>query len=188
MDGKEFDRAVARAKSPEQKVAWFGALLAHETGLGSRLVIVGGSALEVYLTSARYVSADIDIVGDKSIIIPTLQRWGFVRREGRDHRIYWFKKNVGQVDLVSATDRSGLPSRTEPTPYGEVQLGAIEYVIVRRLMRAERERSSELFRQAEVLAAQYKRSLDWEYIASEAKHEGVLPLYRQLRKQILRPQ
>jgi len=53
-------------------------------------------------------------------------------------------------------------------------------------MRAGRERSTELFRQAEVLAAQYAATLDGEYIRAEAKNEHVLPLFEQLRRQVRR--
>lgn len=52
-------------------------------------------------------------------------------------------------------------------------------------MRAAREHSTELFRQAEVLAAQFKRRIDWEYVRSQAEYERVPPLYSQLRSQIL---
>ena len=160
--------------------------LLEEPKATAGLVIVGGSAVEVYLTSRQYVSQDIDIVGDREAIRPVLRRWGFSAVEGRDGRTYWMKDGLGQVDLVGATDRSAIPSRAKRTPYGTVLLGSVEYLIVRRLMRAGRERSTELFRQAEVLAAEYGAGLDWSYIRSEAKFENVLPLYEQLRKQVRR--
>jgi hypothetical protein len=94
------------------------------------------------------------------------------------------KKELGSVDLVGSRDRSGLPPRASPTPYGDVLLAPVEYLIVRRLMRAGREHSTELFRQAEVLAAQFSKSLDWDYVRSNATYEKVLPLYNQLREQV----
>jgi hypothetical protein len=184
MDRKEFEQAIAKARTEDERLSWFGALLTRESNLAGGLIIVGGSAIEIYLTSNKYVSMDIDIVGDKDAIAGALRRWGFRREEGRDRRIYWVKKGLGNVDLVGPRDRSGLPARTIATPYGDVLLGPIEYLIVRRLMRAGREHSTEFFRQAEVLAKQYKRSLDWEYIRAQAAYEKVLPLYDQLKEQV----
>jgi hypothetical protein len=184
MDRKEFERALARARTEDERLSWFGALLTHESKLDGQLIIVGGSAVEIYLTSNRYVSMDIDVVGDKAAIAEVLGRWGFSREEGRDRRVYWVKAGLGNVDLVGPRDRSGLPPRVVTTPHGNLLLGSVEYLIVRRLMRAGREHSTELFRQAEVLAAQFKRSIDWEYIRAQAAYEKVLPLYNQLKEQV----
>lgn len=185
MNRTEFDRTLRKAASEDQRIAWFGALLTAASGLDGRLIIVGGSAIEVYLTSSAYVSQDIDLVGEKRRIVPILRRWGFRQASGRDQRVYWIKTGLGQVDLVGTSDRSGLPPRRERTPYGTVLLGPVEPLIVRRLTRAARERSTALFRQAEVLAARFSRSLDWDYIEAEAAYERVLPLYDQLRRQVL---
>jgi hypothetical protein len=184
MDRQEFEGILSSAPSESERIAWFGALLTREAGLEGKLIIVGGSAIEVYLTSSRYVSQDIDLVGAKGAIVQVLRRWGFRREEGRSGREYWTKDGLGQVDTVGPKDRSGLPPRVERTPYGEVLLAPVEYLIVRRLMRAGREHSTELFRQAEVLAAQYKAGLDWDYIRGEASRENVLTLYEQLRRQV----
>jgi hypothetical protein len=184
MDGAELDRILASASSGAQRIEWFGALLAKESGLGRRLVIVGGSAIEVYLSSDRYVSEDIDVVGDRRRIAPVLRRWGFEPEQGRDARTYWSKTGLGKVDLVGSADRAGLPSRMRGTKYGPVRLGPVEYLIVRRLMRSGREHDVELFRQAEALAVDYGPSLDWDYLRGQASYEGVLPLFERLREQV----
>lgn len=186
MERPELESVLRRAGSEDERLAWFGALLTREANLPGRLLIVGGSAIEIYLTSQLYISQDIDVVGDREAIRPVLRRWGFSPEEGRDGRTYWIKEGVGQVDLLGANDRSALPPRSKRTPFGLVLLGSVEYLIVRRLMRAGRERSTELFRQAEVLAAEYGADLDWRFVRSEAKSENVLPLYEQLRKQVRR--
>jgi len=187
MDRREFEAALSRAPSEEDRLAYFGALLARESGLGSRLILVGGSALEVYLTSEVYTSQDIDVVGAKSVLRPILTKWGFSEEQGRSHRIYWVKEGLGQVDLVGAKDRSGLPARPWPTPYGDVMLGSVEYLILRRLTRSAGERSPALFRQAEALAIRYRKGLDWDYLRVMAKAENVLPLLEQLRKRTRGP-
>jgi len=182
MNRREFESAISRAASEEDRLAYFGALLSRESGLGNRLIVVGGSAIEIYLTAEVYASQDIDIVGTKAAIAPILSKWGFIEEVGRSRRSYWVKAGLGQVDLVGPRDRSGLSPRPWPTPFGEVMLAAVEYLIVRRLMRAAREHRPDLFRQAQVLAIRYRRELDWEYIRGMAKSENVLPLYEQLRE------
>ena len=188
MDRRKFETAISSAPSEEDRLAYFGALLARESGLGNGLILVGGSALEIYLTSAVYTSQDIDVVGARTAIRPILSKWGFAEARGRSHRIYWIKEGLGQVDLVGARDRSGLPARPWPTPYGSVMLGPVEYLIVRRLMRSTAERSPGLFRQAEALAIRYRKGLDWAHIRVMAKAENVLPLFDQLRKRVKGPQ
>lgn len=182
MDRPEFEKALHAQRTGQGRISCFGALLASESGLGSRLVIVGGSAIEVYLTSDRYTSSDIDVVGDKSAILPVLRRWGFRPREGRDRRIYWAKRGLGLVDLVGPIDKAGLPPRAYPTPYGESYLGPVEALILRRLVRATREQSSELFQQAEALAVAFSDTIDWEYLTAEANYERVSALLKELRK------
>jgi hypothetical protein len=179
MDELEFDQIVRRATTQEMRVAWFGALLSRATE--SAIVIVGGSAIQIY-TEGRYVSQDIDVVGPKGRISSTLRRWGFKHESGRSRRTYWVKRPVGLVDLVGTSLKSNLPIRTLQTPYGSVSLGPLEDLITRRLMRAGREQSKELFQEAVLLASRYNDTLDWDYIQADAKYEHVTPLYEQLRK------
>lgn len=184
MNRREFEEAIDRARTEDERLSWFGALLTRESKLEGQLIVVGGSAIEIYLTSSEFISMDIDLVGDKEAIVEVLRRWGFRREEGRDQREYWVRRGLGSVDLVGPRDRSGLPPRVVTTPHGDVLVGPIECLIVRRLMRPGREHSVAFFRQAEVLAAQYKRSLDWDYIRAQAANEKVSPLYDQLEEQV----
>lgn len=177
MDAAEFSRTIRKARTPEDRIAWFGALLASETR--KAVEVVGGSAIEIYLSSSSYVTQDIDLIGDRRAIELVLRRWGFRQVEGRSHRTYWDYHLVGLVNLAGAADRSGLPPRKISTSYGPVSLSALEPLIIRRLMRADRENSTELFRQAVALARLGK--LDWEYLRSEALYERVEPQLRRLQ-------
>ena len=179
MDEREFDSLLRKAKTPDRRVAWFGALLAKESEVP--VVIVGGSAIQVY-TERAYVSHDIDIVGDRSKLAAVLRRWGFHREKGRSSRIYWVKEPLGLVDLVGVRMKSGLSPQTVQTPYGSVNLGPPEDLITRRLMRAGAEQSTDLFQEAVLIAHRYRDVLDWGYIRADAQYERVLPLYEQLRK------
>lgn len=180
MDAKAFDSTLQRARTQTERLAWFGALLTKETGLEGRLVIVGGSAIEIYLGSDQYVSEDIDVVGEKARIKTVLERWGFSEVSGRDRRRYLVKAGVGQVDLVGPQEKSGLPARKEETTHRPVLLAPVEYLIARRLVMAAQEKSPERFSQAVALAVEFGDGLDWDYIEGNARYERVLPLYQQL--------
>jgi hypothetical protein len=178
MDGEKLDRILERSSSRSQRLTWFGALLAKESGAGDQLAIVGGSAIEVY-TDGAYVSSDVDLVGKKEHIRPVLRAWGFQERLGRDHRRYWYRPSVGLVDLVGPALKSGLPGLTLRTRHGAVRLAAVEDLIVHRLMRSGREHSPALFRQAVTLAERFRASLDWRYMEALSRSERILGLYRQ---------
>jgi hypothetical protein len=179
MDAEEFDRAIRRAPTPEDRIAWFAALLASEAR--TRVELVGGSAIEIYLSSEVYISQDVDVVGNRSSLAEVLRQWGFRAIEGRSKRVYWFRKTVGLVDLVGPVDRSGLPPRRMETPVGPVFLSAVEPLIVRRLVRSKREGSEALYRQAASLARVGR--LDWEYLEAEAKFEQIVPLLGRLKRE-----
>lgn len=74
MERADLHRILRNAPTGDERVAWFGALLARESGLDERPIIVGESALEVYLTSSRHGSQDIDIVGEKPPIVSVSRR------------------------------------------------------------------------------------------------------------------
>lgn len=180
MNEFEFDRVIAPARKHEDRIAWFGALLQKESG--ALVEIVGDSAIELYLTSADYVSQDIDMVGRRDRVTPVLRRWGFRQVEGRSQRVYWFKRALGLVDIVGEGDRSGLQPRRIQTPYGPVLVSAVEPLIARRLIRSHREKSPELYRQAVRLAT--RSTLDWQYLEAMAEFEGVHPLLKKLKKSV----
>ena len=180
MDSAEFTREIRKARSPDDRVAWFGALLARDAR--KDVEVVGGSAIEIYLSSAVYVSQDVDLVGNRTAIEAALRRWEFRQVEGRSRRTYWTNELVGLVDLVGPVDRSGLPPREIATPHGPVTLSAPEPLIIRRLIRSNRENSEVLFRQAVALAR--LGNLDWEYLESEARYEKVEPRLKRLRQSL----
>lgn len=180
MDRAELARALGRATTPDDRLAWFAALLARESR--AQVEIVGGSAVEIYLTSAAHISQDIDLVGPREKIEKVLRRWGFEPKEGRTQETYWASKKIGLVHILGSADRSGLPPRRLQTPHGPVLLSAPEPLIIRRLVRASRLRSKALFQQAVALARM--GALDWTYLRSEARYEKVEPDLSRLRRKI----
>lgn len=181
MDRSELTRALAQAGTPEDRLAWFVALLSREARV--QVEVVGGSAVEIYLTSASHTSRDIDLVGPEDKLAVVLRRWGFRPVEGRSQQTYWTNPKVGLVHVLGPADRSGLPPRKVRTPHGPVLLSAPEPLIIRRLVRSSRRRSKELYDQAVALARM--GSLDWEYLRREARYERVESYLTRLRKVVL---
>lgn len=183
MNADELGRVLARASSGAERNLWLGALLEKETSV--RVVIVGGSAIEVY-TSGMYVSGDLDLVGERGSIILALERWGF-RREGR----LWSRSDLELwVDPVGR-DYTGDVRRLRQvsTPYGPVRLASVEDLIAKRLIEVKvwPRAGTEMFDQAVALAAEYDEDVDWEYITLVAKRERADDLVPELRRRIAGP-
>jgi len=163
------------------RVLYFSALLARETGLGQDgLVVVGGSAIEIY-TRGRYASGDIDVVGDRARILRVLKAWGF-RKGGRVwHQDEW--KVV--VDIVREHYRGDL-ERTQvvATEYGNVRVAAIEDVLAKRLISTKHWKRPEDFEQALLLATRYRDEIDWAYVAELARRDLATDILAELRKRV----
>jgi hypothetical protein len=180
---QEFERVLKRAKSAGERVAVLGALLARASGLGDRLVVVGGSAISVY-TGGAYVSEDIDIVGRKDRLAPVLRRWGFEFDEVKG-RGYWIRADLKiLVDVIDRAAYVGLAqgTRTQATRAGPVRVAAVEDLIVRRLIFAKRGRNPELLDQATLLWLRYGSELDRVYLDYQVRYEDVADLYRDLMR------
>lgn len=174
---------LRKARSGAERNLWLGALLAKATS--ADVVIVGGSAIEVY-TSGLYVSADVDLVGERDAIASALERWGF-RREGR----LWSRSDLGLwVDPVGryySGDARKL--REVSTPYGPIRLASVEDLIAKRLIELKvwPRAGTEMLGQAVALAAEYGADLDWEYITEVARRGHAGDLVPELRRRVARP-
>jgi hypothetical protein len=177
----EFERAVRSARSAGERVAFLGALLARASGLGEKLVVVGGSALSVY-SGGAYVSEDVDLVGRATELVPVLQRWGFTPREV-GHRRYWVHEELGFfLDLIDRPEYVGLSegTRIEETAFGPVRLSAPEDLILRRLILAKRQRQSEPLDQAVLLWHRFGQDLDDEYLSYHIRFEDIGDMYQEM--------
>jgi hypothetical protein len=180
---REFEAALAATRLPGERVAIMGALLAHDSGLGGRLVVVGGSAISIY-TEGAYVSKAIDIVGRADRLAPVLKRWGFTL-QARGPRGYWTRQDLGiLVDVIDRADYVGLveATRTQATAHGPVRVAAIEDLIVRRLIFAKRDQNVELLDQAALLWVRFGRELDMEDLAYHIRYEDVEDVYQEMQR------
>lgn len=180
MNAEELARILAKAKSGGERNLWLGALLAREAQ--TEIVIVGGSAIEVY-SSGRYVSGDIDIVGDRPSIIRALEGWGF-RKKGR----LWVRSDLGVwVDPVGKRYTGDIAKlRDVSTPYGSVRLASVEDLVAKRLIETKvwPRGGIDLFGQAVALAAEYQDEIDWDYVVRVAGQDGAEDLVPELRRRL----
>lgn len=157
----------------------FVALLGKAAGVPSdELIVVGGSAIEVY-TEGKYTSGDVDIVSSRGDALRrVLVSWEF-RRTGR----VWQNEAWGLVvDLVKPPYTGSLDHTTvSNTPFGQVRLAALEDLIVKRLMSTRFWKVPGDRLHALMLAEKFYSSLDWKYIEAFATREEVADLAAELR-------
>ncbi len=181
LNPEELARILAKATRSGERNLWLGALLAKEAA--TEIVIVGGSAIEIY-SSAMYVSEDLDLVGERPSIIRVLERWGF-RREGR----LWSRSDLRLwVDPVGKDYTGDVRKLCKvSTPYGSVRLASVEDLIAKRLIETKvwPQAGTKLFHQALALAAEYQREIDWNYVTCVAGQDGAGGLVRELRRRLL---
>jgi hypothetical protein len=173
---EEVGSVLSSTKARYDRVLYFGALLAKESG--SDVVIVGGSAIEIY-TRGGYVSDDIDVRADRAAVHRVLGQWSF-KDEGR----LWIRSDWDiAIDVVG--DRySGDPYRatTVSTPYGPVRIAVVEDVFVKRLASAKHWQVQSALEEAELLWKDYRNSMDTEYLDRQARSYDVGDLLSALRE------
>ena len=180
MRTEEFSRILHGEQEHHRRLLILGALLSKESGLGTEgMTVVGGSALEIY-TQGDYVSGDADIVAEsEKMLTDALQSWGF-HREG----MYWVHPEFRDL-FVQFVGRyySGSENLTRivDTLYGSVRLGAIEDLVVKRLVGARHWDRPEMFAEAELAVRRFGREMDWKYVEAQAKKEGVVDLVERVR-------
>lgn len=176
----ELKTILARLRERDRQVLTFAAILAAESGLGESVVVVGGSALEIY-TKGGYASGDIDLVGDSKQLQRTLLGWGF-RREAR----YWVHDELRIFVDIPGSYYNGEFYRTRllTTAYGPVRLAEPEYLLVRRLAAAKYWKDSKALDEATLLAAELEAEIDWAYTETFAQREQVDDLLPELRRRL----
>ncbi|MGB6500316.1 MAG: hypothetical protein WBG19_02790 [Thermoplasmata archaeon] len=164
----EIQAILEKIEEDDRRILYFAALLRKEAGLGpDDLVVVGGSAMEIY-TEGAYVSGDIDVCGPRDTIAAVLERWGF-NQPGREWaRLDW--KIV--LDVVGPRVSGSMRlSRVVSTPYGQVRVGSIEDLIIGRLALIKFWNEPDEYPNALLLVALPK--LDWEYLTHRARQENL---------------
>jgi hypothetical protein len=172
----EVQEILAKIVEDDRRTLYFAALLRREARLGTDdLVVVGGSAIEIYTESA-YVSGDIDICAPRDNIASVLADWGFTQPGREWARLDW--KVV--LDVVGPRVSGSMRlSRVVETPYGPVRIGSIEDLIIRRLALIKFWNESEEYRNAQLLVV--LPGIDWQYLEFRAEKEDLVSELAQLR-------
>ena len=164
----------------------FVALLGKAAGVSADdLIMVGGSAIEVY-TSGRYTSGDIDLVsGRGDALRKVLASWGF-KHPSR----VWENDAWGLVVDIVGPPYTGSLERTtfRGTPFGHVRLAALEDLIVKRLLSTRFWKIPGDRAHALMLAEQYYAAIDWPYLEAFAAREEVGDMAAALRAEAARGQ
>jgi hypothetical protein len=171
MNKAEAGELVMGESTHSRRVRLFSALLTKESGLGTNgIVVVGGSAIEIY-TEGDYVSEDLDlIVSSRGRILEVLKNWGF-ENEGK----IW--SNASWKIFVDAMegDLSGSRrlTRVISTSVGPLCISGVEDLIIRRIRESVAwQGREEAFAQAVLLLRHNSSDLDWDYIRFFARREG----------------
>jgi hypothetical protein len=181
----DVERALKAAASSTDRILYLAAMLSTElTRPEGSVIVVGGSAIEVY-TLGAYTSGDIDLVVPRKFAAGILESWGFVT-EGRTWRHKAWKLDV---DLVGGTYHGSSERLREiATPYGRVRLASSEDLLVNRLIEAKhwQGRKQEAFEQAVLLAKECGGQFDNDYLDYRAKKEDIIDILEDLRE-FIRP-
>lgn len=148
--------------------------------VGSRPVLAGGSAIEVYLDGVLR-TGDMDIVYDVALLKKVLKSWKFETGGGLRS---WFNDELGlAVDMVGR-ELNGSYERvtTITTPYGPATIIGIEDLVLKRLASAKFWKVPTDFEQAYLLVNAHGDRIDWTYLDEEAGNAGVRDLLQELKR------
>jgi hypothetical protein len=178
IDEKAVDKALQTETASERRILVFAALLAKASG--SEVIVVGGSAIEVY-TRGGYVSGDIDIVGEREPIVRVLKDWSFKSR-GR----LWTREKWELAVEVVGPRYTGSYYRTSviETPHGPVRVAAIEDLIIKRLAEAKHWRVRAAVEEAESLWKATVERIDTAYLETQAKAYHVSDILTDFRRRL----
>lgn len=127
-------------------------------------ILVGGSAVELY-TRGMSKSIDIDLIADRSAIVPLLLKLDF-KKTGRH-----FYKNRIYIEIPSDV----LHGRSAIVKYKnkKIRVISVEDLIIDRLCACKLWDSVYDCEQAQMLIKAYKSKLDRQYLNERAREEGL---------------
>ena len=190
------DEAIASAKADieatgdllERALKLSGLITTLFAERGFPLVVVGGSAVEVY-TEGGYMSGDIDFCRKTlKAIPPRIMQEVAERLGGKGLGRNWLICGL-YVDILGLLEsETDLPDRIVQTPYGEVRMLPPELALVERVLFAEQDAECVASARQMMAAALKDANFDWmeaERLAS-LQDFSVLSQMRRLKEEISR--
>jgi hypothetical protein len=176
-------RVVLGTEDPTERKIRFMALLTSSLPKNRRPpILVGGSAIEVYLDGTLRTGG-IDVVYDSNSLERALRSWRFSLGGGLRA---WANDELGlAVDMVG-DEYSGSMERvtTITTEFGPVVVTSIEDLILKRLASAKFWHIPTDVEQAFLLAKAQQDRIDWGYVESEAKRSDVIDFLDKLKQML----
>jgi hypothetical protein len=173
-------RVVLDTEDPTERKLLFLALLSSSLPKRSgKPVLTGGSAIEIYLDGVLR-TGDMDIVYNVAELKRVLKELHF--KLGSAFRSYYNEELGLAVDIVGEK-LNGSSDRvtTITTKYGPVTVIGIEDLILKRLASAKFRKNPTDREQSYLLARSQFDTLDWDYLAVEAKKEDIRDYLRKLK-------
>jgi hypothetical protein len=165
-------RLILATDDPTERKIRFVALLTSSLPKGRRKpVLVGGSAIEVYLDGTLR-TGDMDIVYDVKALEEVIRAWRFSLGGGLRS---WANDELGlAVDMVGEDYRGSYERVTTiTTKYGPATIMGIEDLIVRRLSSAKFWNVPTDLEQAFLLAKAHGDNIDWSYLREESRKADI---------------
>ena len=167
----------------KRKVLFLAMLTSSVSKTGPRPVLVGGSAIEVYL-DGMLRTGDMDIVYPVEALKRGLGEWRFELGGLRS----WTNEALGlAVDMVGA-DLLGSREMvmTITTDRGPATIIGVEDLILKRLASAKHWKVRTDMEQAYLLARAHGDSADWGYIREQAAKDGTADFLERLMGSLTR--
>lgn len=176
-------KVILGTEDPTERKIRFIALLTSSLPKERRPpILVGGSAIEVYLDGTLR-TGDMDIVYDAKALRGVLSAWRFSLGGGVRA---WANDELGlAVDMVG-DDYNGSLERvmTITTDYGPATVSAVEDLMLRRLASAKFWGVPTDVEQAYLLAKAHGDRIDWEYAEAEAARTDVADYFAKVKKML----
>lgn len=134
--------------------------------LTKKPILVGGSAVELY-TAGQRESIDLDLLADRSELIPFLEEMGFEEKGG-----IYYNEDVA-IDLVGSTTKERTKDFELEGTGKKIRVVSVEDLIVDRLCACKFWKSESDCNHAEYLLKGYKQTIDQPYLNKRAKEENV---------------
>ncbi len=166
----------------ERKVRFMALLTASLPKGGRRPILVGGSAIEVYL-DGMLRTGDMDVVYPMKALQDLLRGWKFELGGGLRA---WVNDELGlAVDMVG-DDLTGSAERvtTITTAYGPATVIGVEDLMLKRLASAKHWRAPSDMEQAYLLARAFQDRLDWLYLREQARKDGTSGYLQRVTKKL----
>jgi predicted nucleotidyltransferase len=174
---EELDK-IASIENLVDKKAYFMSLLTREAEKKNiRPIVVGGSAVDFY-TEGIFPSYDIDLIGSRKVIGEILERKFGFNRSGR----HWINEQIGIFVEVPGDRLAGNLDKVTTIKVNELKVYVIgiEDLIIDRMAACSEWKSDTDCKQAQYLLTYYHGRIDFNYLNTKAKDEGLLKMIKKL--------